>query len=220
MTNRENATAAVNALIAKQGATNSVTPTNLGSDQLQSIVDNSLMSDETAGIQVSAKMVLAAVSSSATQSPAGLDQEMAINYGPAVGGPTDDVQIDASGLVTINTVGSYYFALYYQFGRSGGAGTSEVLFRSLIDIGGVSGEIQAGDTIPQFLQNANDAKIIQLFLPVDIPVAGTTLRQTLTRDPNGHNSGDLMGYIPSTTIAPPVADSPAASLFIFKYETK
>jgi hypothetical protein len=46
MTNRADAQAAINALTAKQGTPNSITPTNLASDQLQEIVDNSLMIDE------------------------------------------------------------------------------------------------------------------------------------------------------------------------------
>jgi len=46
MTNRQNATAAATALANKQGSVGSVTPTNLASDQLQVIINNTAMSDE------------------------------------------------------------------------------------------------------------------------------------------------------------------------------
>lgn len=46
MTNRTDAQAALNALIAKQGTIDSITPTNLANDQFQVLLDSSLMIDE------------------------------------------------------------------------------------------------------------------------------------------------------------------------------
>lgn len=46
MSNRTDVQAAINALIAKQGVANSVTPVNLAGDQLQEMLDKSLMIDE------------------------------------------------------------------------------------------------------------------------------------------------------------------------------
>lgn len=52
MTNRTDIQAAIDALKAKQGVANSITPTNLGDDQFQIVLNNALLSDEVATIKL------------------------------------------------------------------------------------------------------------------------------------------------------------------------
>ena len=46
MSNRTDAQAAIDGLIAKQGIPNSITPTSLGTERLQVILDGAAMTDE------------------------------------------------------------------------------------------------------------------------------------------------------------------------------
>jgi hypothetical protein len=163
---------------------------------------------------IDAELVLAATSVSVSQEPTGTDSPMQINYGPAVGTGSDPVELAADGTITFHDADSYAVALYYQFGRMGASGTSELIFRSMIDIGGLGSYVQAGDSVSTTLSNANDRQVIQLFLPLAIPVADTKLKQELIRDSNGNDSGGLFNYNP--TLAG-VLDAPSASLFIFRY---
>jgi hypothetical protein len=157
--------------------------------------------------------VMGGASVSASQEPSGTDAPMQIEYGPAVNGPTDPVEMDANGTITFNEVGSYGVALYYQFGRSGASGTSEIVFRSMIDIGGVGSYVQAGDSVATFIANSNSLQVIQLFIPFAVSVANTKLRQEIIRDSNGNDSGGIFQYNP--TLAG-VGDAPSASIFIFR----
>ena len=213
MTDREDVqTQVVDPIAAKQGIPDSMTPT-IHSGFLQTFLDKSLMIDELPGSVINQELMLNATSVSASQSPSGVDVPMTIEYGAAQNGASDPVEIDVNGNITFNETGSYGIAIALQFGRTGASGTSEVVFRSMVDIGGGGTFFQAGDSIATFIGNSNDLQLIQVFLPVTIPVAGTILRQEIIRDSNGHNSGGLFQYMP--TLAGVLA-APSASIIIFR----
>lgn len=132
------------------------------------------------------------VSVAADQQPTGVGIANAINveFGPAIGGAGDPVQMDATGMLTFNEGGLYRIKVVFQFGRTGGGGVSEVLFRFL-----VSG-VQLGRTVGVKIENANDLRYIDIDNWFNVP-AGTTLETQIMRDAAGNDSGGLFQTIPT-----------------------
>ena len=136
--------------------------------------------------------VLEAVSLATNQEPTGLGIANSINieFGAAQFTSSDPVMIDVNGLVTFNATGMYRVKSVFQFGRTGGAGTSELLFRLLVN------GVQLGRSVGAKLGNSNDLQYIDIDNWFNVP-AGTTLVTQIMRDNSGNNSGGIFQTIPT-----------------------
>lgn len=145
------------------------------------------------------------ISLSADQQPAGLGIANAINveFGAAIGTGGDPVQMDVNGQLTFNTAGLYRIKVVFQFGRTGSSGTSEILFRFLVD------GVQLGRTVGVKLGNADDLRYIDIDNWFNVPL-GATLDTQVMRDNAGNNSGGLFQTIPTDEGAGTWADVPCA----------
>ena len=125
------------------------------------------------------------------QIPVAADTPLQIEFGPAQLGPTDPVQIDALGNITINEAGTYRFSAGVQYGRSGSAGVSILHFRGLFNgtqIGGTgSALIDNADVLtPYFAQGLLTAS------PTDV------INFEIVRDLASVSAGGLYSLTPST----------------------
>lgn len=141
-------------------------------------------------------------SSFVDQNPLGLDIPLQIEFGPAVNGPTDAVQLDANGLVTINRTDEYDVSFFFEYGRSGAGQVSWLFWR--LKVNGV----QSGNSVFAKLDGSNDD------VPVQFEIArifnqGDTFAVELMRDSQGNDTGSLMSETPT-----PVDWSPAPSASI------
>lgn len=134
--------------------------------------------------------LLTASSVALLQGPAALDTPHNIEFGPAQNGPSDPVQIDATGLITFNQGGVYVIKAALQYGRTGGAGVAKLFFRVLVN------GVQVGRSIATNISSAD----------VVIPFSdeswvkfntGDTVRYQFYRDSTGNNSGSLVGFNPT-----------------------
>ena len=136
--------------------------------------------------------VLEAVSLAASQEPAGLGIANAINveFGAAQFTGSDPVMIDVNGKVTFNVTGLYRVKSVFQFGRTGASGTSEILFRLLVD------GAQLGRSVGVKLGNADDLRYIDIDNWFNVS-AGTELITQIMRDNSGNNSGGIFQILPT-----------------------
>ncbi len=71
--------------------------------------------------------------STATQAPSGLNTPLRVEFGAAQGTGSDPLQIDATGLVTVNQAGAYNFRAIFSVERTGGTGEAFIFFRVLVN---------------------------------------------------------------------------------------
>lgn len=139
------------------------------------------------------------------QNPTLVDTPLQVTFGAAQGSMSDPVMIDAAGAITFNEAGRYAVTFTFSFGRTGGAGTSEVLLRFLTD--GVESfsfhtKLDSADiTIP--IQFVGDTQV----------TAGSVTTVEIMRDSTGNNSGGLLPFTPALGTWGP---SPSASVYISK----
>lgn len=129
--------------------------------------------------------------SSVTQGPSVVDTPHQITFGPAVNGPSDPVQLDVNGLVTFNETGTYLVNIFLSFGRSGGAGTSEIFWRSLVN----------GMAVPSVVTGHVKVTSSDVVIPVTLVaiqpfLQGDTFAIEFIRDSSGNNSGNLISDTP------------------------
>jgi len=147
------------------------------------------------GVNISHQLLLDA-SSFSDQIPTGLDVTTQVEFGAAQGSVSDPVMIDASGTVTINEdLDSITLGLLVSFGRSGGAGVSEVFFRSIVTIGAT---VIFSTPIFVKIDNANSQQATFVVSNLAFP-AGTTIEIQFVRDPAGNDSGSLLSQTPTAT---------------------
>lgn len=154
-----------------------------------------------------AEEVLRAANNSAV-TPVALDTPIKLTYGAAQFGPSDPVQLDALGNITLNEAGLYQFRHETQFGRSGGAGSS--ILNTRLTANGV----QVGRT---YTAKSDSANLI-------IPAAYTFLVQTTTpgvvfafesyRDSAGINDG---GFYPGAVSLGGWQSSPSLQIVISRW---
>lgn len=126
-----------------------------------------------------------------TQAPVATDTLLQIEFGAAQFGPTDPVQISALGAVTINQADQYNVKIVLQYGRSGAAGSSAIVFfRILVDA------VQFGESRYAQLDNPNQAFPVQFSIPMDLLVT-QVLTMEFWRDSSGFNAGELMPRVPA-----------------------
>lgn len=160
--------------------------------------------DQIAGITVN--RLLDAESVAASQLPSGLDTPLQIEFGPAVS--TTDVSLSAAGALTINTTGTYRVKVSVELGRSGGAGTSIMFLRALVN------GVQAGRSIAYKISSATETSSFndEAWLTL---TAGTVITYEIIRDGAGNNDGGL--YRDSTSVLS-WNDSPSAALRVERFE--
>ena len=156
--------------------------------------------------------VLEAVSLAASQEPTGLGIANAIQveFGAAQFTVSEPVMIDVDGLVTFNVAGMYRVKSVFQFGRTGASGTSELLFRLVID------GAQLGRSVGVKLGNADDLSYIDIDNWFNVP-ANTTLTTEIMRDNIGNNSGGIFKTTPTDEGAGTWGDVPCTVLRIERW---
>lgn len=149
------------------------------------------------------------LSAAANQDPTGTGDGNAIQieFGPAQNTGADPVSLEADGSLNINEAGTYRIKVAFQFGRTGGAGTSELLFR-VREKGGA----QLGRSISIFLDNANANEYFENdeWLTFNSPIS---LTYEVMRDAAGNNSGGLASFTPSGAWNP----SASAALRVYRW---
>jgi len=153
-----------------------------------------------------------ALSTASEQNPTGLGvtNSKLVEFGSAQGSPVEDFMLDVNGRLTINTSGTYRIKIALQFGRSGSAGTSVLLFR--VKVNGV----QAGRSVVAKLTNANTIHYFENDNWVNIP-AGTFIEFELMRDLSGHNSGGLVSLAPTNEGGLTWQTAPTAALRVERW---
>ena len=139
------------------------------------------------------------------QQPVATDTPIVVEFGAAQGTISDPVMIDALGRIDFNEEGIYLINIVAEFGRTGGAGVSELRFR--MSVNGVGME----PVISAMIDNANTRVPLIITVPTINAVAGMYLEFELLRDSTGNNSGGL--FSTNTTLAG-WADSPSARVII------
>jgi len=136
--------------------------------------------------------VLEAISLAASQEPVGTGIANALNieFGAAQFTVSDPVMIDVNGLVTFNETGLYRVKSIFQFGRTGASGTSELLFRLLVN------GVQLGRSVGVKLGNSDDLDYIDIDNWFNVP-AGTELVTQIMRDDSGSDSGGIFQTLPT-----------------------
>ena len=165
-----------------------------------------------------------------SQQPSGLDSPLEIQFGAAEGTPSDPIQTLVRGgnseasILRINQAGTYRLKTSIQFGRTGGAGTSQLNFRALIN-GVQAGRsqlnfrallngVQAGRSISGYLANANVLNLLVDEAWLTLP-AGLDITYELIRDSNGNDSGGL--FAGETSGSTGWNPSPAASVRVERW---
>jgi len=151
--------------------------------------------------------LLSASSLAVTQNPAGTDQALKVEYGPAQN--NGDVALAADGTITFVTAGTYQIRILHQLGRTGGAGVSRLHLRALVNGSFV------GTTRTALL---SDSEVSVLFSDSFwiTSAAGGTLAFELIRDPADNNSG---GLVSGGVTATGWVESPTANLVIQRWAT-
>lgn len=146
-------------------------------------------------------------SSTSSQSPTGTGPSNAIRieFGAAAGTVSDPVMVDSTGLMTVNQGGLYRIKLGLQYGRSGAAGVSHLLFGAFVN------GVQAGRSVVVFIANANSDVYIENDNWVNVP-AGATIEYKVMRDADGNDSGGLVGFDPTVDGGDEWNPAPSAAL--------
>ena len=131
--------------------------------------------------------VLESESVLASQSPATTGVELQVEFGSDSGAPSDPVQIDSSGLMTINDAGDYIFRFEANLGRTTNVGVAICGFRIFSPSMGV----QVGRTVIAELQNSRVIVPIDITAVFESVLAGTTVSVQFIRDISGINAGVL-----------------------------
>lgn len=151
--------------------------------------------------------VLDGLSLAAVQAPAAVDTPLQIEFGAGVNTIADPVMLSTAGALTINEAGTYRIKISLAYGRTGGAGVSELYFRALIN------GTQAGQSVHAKVSSAD------VYIPysdeawLTIP-AGVVITYELLRDSSGNNSGGL--YSGNPTLAG-WADNPSATIRVERW---
>ena len=129
------------------------------------------------------------------QNPVGTNNPLTVTFGPAQGGPSDPIQLDADGVITVNETGLYQVRFSAQYGRVGASGTSWLYFRTLIAFDGVN-YVQVGRTVLVKLSNANEDLGTQNISTIQLQ-QGWKTKVEIMRGSEGNNSGGLIATVPA-----------------------
>lgn len=138
---------------------------------------------------INIERLLDGLSTATSQEPVAVDTPIQIEFGPAQNTVSDPVMIDAAGKLTINQAGTYRIKVTLAYGRTGGAGVSELYFRALID------GVQTGQSVHAKVGSSD------VFIPysdeawLTLP-AGIEITYEMLRDSTGNNSGGIFSGNP------------------------
>ena len=155
-------------------------------------------------IENSHSVIISAFSIATIQQPTVVDVPIQIEFGALQ--TTTDISLSALGAFTFNVAGKYILSLFFQYGRTGSTGTSELLNRYLIN------GAQIGNSLVAKIDNADTLVPWSSSLQVTVN-ANDVLTIEVMRDSAGNNSGGLFSVTPTVgtwNIAP------CASIQIFK----
>lgn len=153
---------------------------------------------------VTPEQVLSAFST-ATQSPAGTDNPLQVEFGAAQGGAPDPVEMNAAGLIQINQPGKYFISCRLSISRSSSSGQAFFLARWLID--GSQENVESVE-----MEDDGNTTHVQFFALRDLAI-GQLITFEVARDSGGNNDGSLRGYSPAGL---PWGDTPSASIQMFR----
>lgn len=133
----------------------------------------------------------------ATQNPTGTGEgnSVQVEFGPALNGVSDPVQLLADGTLRFNDAGLYRVKITLSYGRTGGTGVSELRFRALLD------GTQAGQSIGVKVDDADTSIVFTDEAWLEIS-AGTDITYEVMRDASGNNSGGLLQSTIDAATAP------------------
>jgi len=135
---------------------------------------------------ISINRLIDAESVAASQEPTGTGEANAIQveFGPALNTASDKVQLLADGTLRFNQAGLYRIKITLMYGRTGGAGVSELRFRVLV----------AGTQAGRALQQQDLANILNL---QQADIGAAQAQQLLQQGALGLGTGLLStGYMP------------------------
>jgi len=162
-------------------------------------------SDLLADIQI--ERMIDGKSLAVSQVPAGLGEanSIQIEFGAAINTGSDPIQLLADGTLRVNEAGTYRLKLTLVFGRTGGAGVSEVRFRVLVN------GTQAGQTIGAKISDSDSDLVFTDEAWVTFPGAADVTYEMM-RDSSGNDSGQLDQPVVTAGTAPDWNSTTCAAL--------
>ena len=154
----------------------------------ETITNVTAISNRVTALEATHQLLLTATSLAASQEPTALDTPLQVEFGALQ--TTTDIDISAAGAVTFNTAGKYIITTFFQYGRTGASGTSELLNRYLVN------GSQAGVSLAAKVDNAETlvpwSSTIQFTAAIN-----DVLTIEIMRDSAGANFGGLFAITPS-----------------------
>lgn len=146
--------------------------------------------------------------STVAQAPSAVDTALQLTFGAAQKSASDPVMINAAGLVTFNTAGSYAVRIKLQCGRTGATGTSILLSRLLL------GGAQIGSPAAVKMTQTDATTPTESRVVINA-TAGQTFIVQIMRDSAGSNFG---GVYPQAATVTAWGTAPSALLVISRLE--
>lgn len=134
--------------------------------------------------------ILDGISLASSQEPVSTDTPIQMEFGAAINDVTDPAMLAADGTLTINQAGTYRIKISVAYGRTGGAGTSELYFRALVN------GVQAGQSVHAKVGAADVYTPYTDEAWLTLP-AGTVIKYEIMRDSSGNDSGGLFSGSPT-----------------------
>ena len=189
-------TTAISGLVTDVGTNTTSIATNAS--------DITSVSNRVTALESTHSVLLNATSTASSQQPVALDTPLQVEFGALQ--TTADIDISATGAITFKTAGKYILAFFFQYGRTGAAGTSHMLNRLLVN------GTQLGNTLGAKVDNSD--VLVPWSSTVQLTVnANDVITTEIVRDSAGDNSGGLFALTP--TIAG-WNNAPCASVQIFR----
>ena len=147
-----------------------------------------------ADLNVHQEVLIEQSSTALSQFPDNINEQKRIEFGAAVGTPSDPISMDSTGLFTCNSIGSYFPKIRVQFGKSGGGGESDTFIALLVD------GIQQGDSIWSRLDDSKTVIPLSASSIVLELTVGQTFEFVIWNDnfDLGVNDGGLLRGDPNT----------------------
>lgn len=146
--------------------------------------------------------------STVAQAPSAVDTALQLTFGAAQNSAANPVMINAAGLVTFNTAGTYAVRIKLQCGRTGATGTSILLSRLLL------GGAQIGSPAAVKMTQTDATTPTESRVVINA-TAGQTFIVQIMRDSAGSNFG---GVYPQVATVTAWGTAPSALLVISRLE--
>lgn len=140
--------------------------------------------------------------------PSGLDTPLQLTVGPAQFGPSDPVQLTATGEIRFNQAGQYMISAQGLFERLGSSGGFALLhYRALIN------GVQVGNTQSIEIDKTDTWIPYERTIPVYISNPGDELTFQIVRDSTGVDAG---GLYPAAVSTPGWPSTPSFAVQVYK----